>query len=453
MGFWDSMSGQQIYENFANAPGPGSLMASREDLALAESVYTERETQIRTLAASMEAGWTGDAAGAAQRGAGPLAVAHGGAAQEMATAKDLLSGQTDSFYQVKSNVTPVPPAPEEPSTFKNIITLGGAKSDYEDGVAKTNAVAQANVTAMDGWTTASSYNGTMMPTDYGQLDPNAMKVGLVEPTSPPPIGPIPNSGPPKTGGGPNNHEQGPGTIGSNIIPGSGPGGGNYPGSTPGDGRTSGPPQTSGNQTGDGFPQGPGSGSKDGTTSSSFKPPTSEPGSPGWTGGPGGSGWSSGGGQGSSSGGQGGQGGQGGLNGGFGGVPGGTGSGAGGRFGGTGSGSGSGIGGSGSGSGAAGSGTGSEKSLGGGKASGAGAAGAANESTGRGGASAAGTKGTAGRSGMPGGMGGQKGEGGEEDEHQRKYVLDDDEAFQLTEAGERLVDPRTGMPLTPPVIGQ
>jgi hypothetical protein len=56
--------------------------------------------------------------------------------------------------------------------------------------------------------------------------------------------------------------------------------------------------------------------------------------------------------------------------------------------------------------------------------------------------------------MPGaGMGGQKGEGGEDDEHQRKYVLDDDEAFQLTEAGERLVDPRTGMPLTPPVIGQ
>ena len=462
MGFWDEMSGQQIYENFANAPGPARLVQSQQQIAKVAMVYTDRENQIRSLAASMEEGWTGDAAGAAQRGAGPLAVAHGGAAQEMTTANDLLSRQTESFYQVKSSVSPVPPAPEEPSTFKNIITFGGANSDYEAGVAKTNAVSQANVTAMDGWTSASSYNGTMMPTNYGQLDPNAMNIGLVEPSTPPPIGSVPHGGPPQTGG-PDGHSQGPGTggPGGDGSGTGGPGNSNIAGSGPGDGRTSGPPPTGGTrtggiQTGDGLPpRGPGSSVDDGTTSSSFRPPTDGPGSPGWTGGPSGSGWSSGGG--GQSGTSGGQGGQNGLTSGFGGFgsgPGGTGSGtgtgAGGRFGGTGSGTGTGSG-SGVGSGSGGSATGSEKSLGGGKASGAGAPG---ESVGRGGPGASGAKGAGGRSGMPGaGMGGQKGEGGEDDEHQRKYVLDDDEAFQLTEAGERLVDPRTGMPLTPPVIGQ
>jgi hypothetical protein len=74
--------------------------------------------------------------------------------------------------------------------------------------------------------------------------------------------------------------------------------------------------------------------------------------------------------------------------------------------------------------------------------------------GRGGAGTAGAKGVGGKpGGMGSGMGGHKGEGGEEEEHQRKYVMEDDDAFQLTENGERLIDPHTGLPITPPVIGQ
>ena len=33
------------------------------------------------------------------------------------------------------------------------------------------------------------------------------------------------------------------------------------------------------------------------------------------------------------------------------------------------------------------------------------------------------------------------------------MLEDDEAFQLTAEGEQLIDPTTGMPVAPPVIGQ
>jgi hypothetical protein len=417
MGFWDSMSGQEIYENFANAPGPDGLMQSQEQLAMVEAVYTERENQIRTLAASMEEGWTGDAAGAAQRGAGPLAVAHGGAAQEMATAKDLLSNQADSFYLVKSSVTPVPPAPNSPSTLDNVITLGSAQSDYEAGVAKSNAAAQVNVAAMDGWTSSSSYNGSMMPTTYGQIDPNAMNVGMTQPLTPPPVGPGPGGGDTSaTGGG-----------------------------DPGGSKSGYPRSGSRNAIGSFDPnylyQPPGTDGK--TTPVDYKPVSTDPTPPGWPGGPG---WQSGTGQGGSGGGQGSLSGTGfgAFGGGGSGSGSGSGSSAGSRLGGIGSSSGS----------SSGSAAGGEKSLGSGRGSGAAGAGAANETMGRGGAGAAGAKGAGGKpGGMGSGMGGHKGEGGEDEEHQRKYVMEDDDAFQVTENGERLIDPYTGLPITPPVIGQ
>ncbi|UKD58593.1 hypothetical protein L3Q65_18320 [Amycolatopsis sp. FU40] len=77
-----------------------------------------------------------------------------------------------------------------------------------------------------------------------------------------------------------------------------------------------------------------------------------------------------------------------------------------------------------------------------------ARGGANSAAARG---AAGAKGTPGMGGMAGGGKGGKGE--EDKEHQRKYGLDDDSAFDLTDDEDgRLRDPRTGLPPTPPTIG-
>jgi hypothetical protein len=70
------------------------------------------------------------------------------------------------------------------------------------------------------------------------------------------------------------------------------------------------------------------------------------------------------------------------------------------------------------------------------------------------ASGRGAAGARGASGM-GGMGaaGGKGKGEDDKEHQRKYGLDDDSAFSLTDDdGGKLLDPRTGLPPTPPTIG-
>lgn len=413
-----SMNGQQIYDNFANGEGPARLMGASDYLEQIEREYTQRVQQITDLAASMEEGWTGDAAGAAQRGAGPLAVAHDGASQEMATGKDLLRDQTDSFMQARWDVVPVPPEPAHPSTLKQIVTLGSAQSDYEKGKQKSQEAADHNVAVMNQWTTVSSYNGSMMPSEYPQIDPNAMNISQAEPTKP--------GGVDYPGGG-------------GVKPPGGRSGGNSGGSDSGGGtggRAPGGGQTSGNQP----PGGPAPGTPkphDGTTPGGWTPPGSavKPGGPFKPG----QGVSGSQGDGSEAGFVSGIGAA--LSGGTPGTGAGSGSG-GGRMSGAGAGAGSG-----SGTGNAG------ERLTGGRGSGAGAVGGAGEPGVRGGA--AGAKGA----GRPGGMGGggmgqgAKGAGGEDEEHQRKFVLDDDEHFQLTDDGERVVDPRTGMVPVAPVIGE
>jgi hypothetical protein len=372
--------------------------------------------RITELAGSFEEGWTGDAAGAAQRGAGPLAVEHARASEEMTSAATLLDGQVGSFGQTKNAVVPVPTPPSAPSTMQNIVTFGSASSNYENKMTETNAAARTNTIAMDGWTTESSYNETGMPKSYGALSPTTVPIALDPGSTPQPIDtPVPVGGPKASGSG-----SGDSGTGLTSVPGdTGQSGAQTP---PGGGQTPVPPSShsgSGNN-----PGGLGSGSSSGsdTTPSSVTTPG------GYTPGslnnlsftPGGSSPGSGasGGGAPSSGGQFG----GGAVGGFGSSPG-IGGAAGGNL----------AEGKGSGSAAPGAGTGAGAKPGG--VSGSGAAG------------------KPGSSGGPMGGGGQKGQGSEDEEHQRKYVIDDDSAFQLNdEDGQKVIDPRTGLPLVPPVIG-
>ncbi|SDX00392.1 hypothetical protein SAMN05421504_10224 [Amycolatopsis xylanica] len=440
MSFWDifggnvCMDGQAIYENFTSkAQGPRGLVQGSVELGKVEALYTLREQQITDLAASMEEGWTGDSSGAAQRGAGPLAVEHGRAAQEMATARNLLMDQTESFSNAQTTVVPVPKTPEEPSTFKKVITLGGAQSDYEKGVRESQEASQKNVTAMDGWTSASNYNGSMMPTEYGDLPKNTFTIERNEPKIPPiiePHWPGPGPYPGGDGDGDKNKRGKPGTIDpgkGSVDPGKDDG--RKPGDIKPPPTDTGRPPTRDERT---TPE---------DDKSKVKPPPQWPDDriPGKTGKTpgddtiGGGGWNTGGNRNLDTG---------------------TGSG---RSIGTGGGSNSGSGSAGgrlTGGGSSGAGaTGASDRLGGGRGSGAGAMGP-GEPGARGGAGARGAGGRGAGQGM-GGMGhGGRGGGEEDEEHQRKYVLEDDAAFQLTdEDGEKYVDPRTGMSPVTPVIGE
>ena len=472
MGSEECMSGKAIYQNFIDGRGTEPLMDSQRSVGMVSDLYEERVSQIKRLATSMEEGWTGNASGAAQRGAGPLAEAHHGAATEMKTAQDLLSRQTESFREARINVVDVPDLPKEPSLFKKVVSFGGAQESYEDKVEASNAANQRNVDTMNKWAIASNYNGAMMPTEYGSIDPNAVKFGVKEEKIVPPWPPKPVKWPPDPVDPPdpvekedknNDDKKTVGTGDDKKV-------GTDDDRVGIDDKVVRPPLPDRPIRLDELPprlidddgrniqpekidkpdpiKPPIGGGKDELTRPEDFTPEKPADRPGWTTGPGGLGGTGGGGQsgqGSSSG---------------------TGFGPLGGLGGSGSGAGSGSG-SGSGSGRLGSGgsvTGSASGLGGEKSLGGRGAGSASgpaEAMGRGGAAGTGAKGMgAGAAGRPGGAGGmpgmapgQKGQGGDDDEHQRKYIVDDDEAFQLTDDGERLTDPRTGMPLTPPVIGE
>ncbi|WP_027943066.1 hypothetical protein [Amycolatopsis taiwanensis] len=412
------MSAQQIYDNFINAKGPGDLTQAQVHLVKVMSTYQDRAQQITSLAASMEEGWSGDASQAAQGSAARLSIAHDKAAMHMVEASQLIDAQSQAFYDTKNRVVPVPEVPKAPSFVDTVITMGSANTTYQTKVEESLAAGRQNVQAMDGWTTTSNDNGARMPSSYGNLDPGALNVSMTSPSSAPSVGGGGAATIPGGGGGATGH---------------GPGGGGY---APGGGGYSPPAGTGTPQFG--LPP------NQNTSAQGYVPPpvTRTPSFPGPISGPNGGpprggldGWPP-------------------VSGTLGpdttdGYRSGTGSPRGGPGGGPGGGS------AGRGADRLYGGAPGEKGIGAGNRVGAGAPGSPNGpgggSAGRAGSAPAGAAGRPGASGMGGAHGG-KGNGEEDAEHQRKYILDDDEAFQLTAEGERLVDPVTGLPVTPPVIG-
>ncbi|MDI5977330.1 hypothetical protein QDK53_14050, partial [Amycolatopsis magusensis] len=176
------MNAQEIYENFARARGPEDLEAAQEALHSVAAEYQVLAQEIANVAAAFEQGWTGDASGAAERGAGPLTVQHAEASEALNLAQDLLRRQVESFWMAKNSVEPVPPVPAAPSTITNVITLGSAGAGYEQFVTEAGAAAQRNVAAMELWVDHSAYNTTMMPTTYGEISPPEVSISLAEGT-------------------------------------------------------------------------------------------------------------------------------------------------------------------------------------------------------------------------------------------------------------------------------
>jgi hypothetical protein len=410
-----TIDAHQIWKKINEGPGSGSLHNGAVTASTLHDRYSDRLSRIEQLSREMESAWTGDAGAAANTGAEPLLVWTEDSMQNLEYSKSGMSGQAQAFDVVLPKVQEVPEKPPE-SGFLNDVTPW--ETDTDRAIADYNARAQANVDAFNAYFQASQQNAEQMPTynevdgEFGDIsvddsggdddgkgggDRNAPPGGTPPGTSlPPPGSNIPPGGtvPPGGGGIP------PG--GGSVPPGGDVPGGNW--NVPGDGgRIPGP---------GGFPGGgdytPGENYRppnwDSTGSSSYTPPSSKvpsaefapgshiPGSGFGGGAGGGGGFGPGGGAGS-------MGGVGAVGGAFG--PGGSGA-----TGGFGPGGGSGS----------------------GSASGAvppgGGAGAA-----RGGAAAAGAAGAAGRGmgGMMGGMGGagRGGQGSDDDEHQSKYLIQED----------------------------
>lgn len=162
------MTGDDIYRNFHEGKGPGGLNEAAEIVHGIAETYGKRATQIRMLVARMESAWQGDAAGAAYRGAGPLAVEHEMSSTALSTAQDLTCRQAGSFSEAKGRVVPVPPKPELTNPLV-VLSNPFAVDDFERQVDEYSAAAQNNVDVMNGYSGASKYNTVNLPTSYGKL--------------------------------------------------------------------------------------------------------------------------------------------------------------------------------------------------------------------------------------------------------------------------------------------
>ncbi len=258
------MTGEQIYQNFYSGTGDDGqgLSRSATQVNVVAQTYEERARSIIRLTERMEASWQGPAAGAARRGAGPLAVEHMLAAPEIDRAQQAINDQVTAFNNAKATVTWVPPAPKKPSLWDNISTLGGAGDSYESQMNQVNAANDTNVAAMSGYESASEAARNRMPSFATNLVADEAKVGVVAPTPPPPPNTVqpPPSGtrpPGRTTTTPPGTSTPPGT--GNPLPGTtdgvtGPGVQNQPAPTGQQNQT--PGITTPGQAGPGFPGGP-----------------------------------------------------------------------------------------------------------------------------------------------------------------------------------------------------
>lgn len=460
------MTGQQIYDNFKRARGTESMETVRDELDEMRRNYEDLSHRFVKVGAKIEDGWTGDAADVAQRGVSPLAVEHASAAAEMGNTVTTLDNQVKAFHKARNDVVPVPPKPESPPSM---VELGGsfvvesiagddAMNTYMDKMIDHLKASEHNKQVMEEWNSACSANSSL-PDDYGSMDKLDVNISMVDQST--------TAGPAGSVGG----------VGG-ISPGGGGGGYNAPGyygggSASGYGGVSGtvtpPPSGGGNYVAPAASYSPGgggnygdAGGQYGDLGGSYNDIGGQHGDVGGQrgdlGGEYGDGstsaqWASSAGSYSD--------GYGGAGRGFGGYGAGgygssgysTGSyGAGGYSSGGYSSGGYSSGGYGGSAYGAGSGSASGSRVSSGRVTGAAPTSATTSSSygTTAGGSSSGSRGM-GRP-MMGGMGG-RGQGGDDEEHERKYVEDDDSMFELAEDGERLVDPRTGMPVAPDVIGE
>ncbi len=171
------MSGDEIYRNFQDGPGPRGLATSADHVNDLVGRYQGRVDRMLRLRARLEAAWEGSAADAADRGVAPLVIEHGLAGRALYVAQDLTSRQVGSFDEARNAVVPVPPVPGGVDALV-MFTDPDSAGSYFTQVALHHEAAQHNVDVMNGYTGASRYNSDGQPTSYGQLADDLSGIGI-----------------------------------------------------------------------------------------------------------------------------------------------------------------------------------------------------------------------------------------------------------------------------------
>ncbi|MER7114821.1 hypothetical protein ABT332_10055 [Saccharomonospora azurea] len=160
------LDAHQIYQQLRAGDSGSSLMMGRESAGTLKNNFAQRVSQMDTLAKRMDEAWQGDSAEAAKAGAHPLKQWLQDSEVKLHESDNTMSSQLDAYSTVLSQVQPVPAQPPE-SSFLNDITPW--TTDTDRAIQQYNAMAQANVEAYNAYYSVSNANGHSMP-QYTTVD-------------------------------------------------------------------------------------------------------------------------------------------------------------------------------------------------------------------------------------------------------------------------------------------
>ncbi|OLR89788.1 hypothetical protein [Actinokineospora bangkokensis] len=170
------MSGSQIYANFRAGSTEANLRAL-EDLRAVVDEYEAHAAEVRRMTSSMEGGWSGEAAGAAQRGAAPLAVEHEVSGPDIRQAGYAVEAQAAMFRVTGATVVPVPSKPQEPGWLSSVLT--DADETYERQLGAYDEANAINAAAMERYEETTRAYLAELPVTYGTLRPDEASIAVV----------------------------------------------------------------------------------------------------------------------------------------------------------------------------------------------------------------------------------------------------------------------------------
>ncbi|MCG8915296.1 hypothetical protein L6E12_05755, partial [Actinokineospora sp. PR83] len=175
------MTGDDIYRNFHEAPGSGSLHRSADGLREVAGQYDVNVDHLIALVAQMEGCWTGEAAGAAHRAAGPLSVRHEAGVPVVEGLRGVATQQAGAFEAAKRAVVEVPPLPAFSLNPLDHIWPADGKPYFQkvvDHVVANNT----NVQVMRNYEANTAHTSATIPAALGQLSGDGTPLSLREPT-------------------------------------------------------------------------------------------------------------------------------------------------------------------------------------------------------------------------------------------------------------------------------
>ncbi|WP_103350647.1 hypothetical protein [Amycolatopsis sp. CA-128772] len=157
---------QQVVDFLKSGDGPGSLFESSRTAEEMAAKHVEARDMMARLQSAMSEAWTGNAAGQAQAGAGPLLAASEVSAVHLSAAREALVTQGSDYADLKNKVGDGPgPQPGEDFLSRHLPML----TNKDEEIAGWNAKAQEVVQHYGTYFGQSGDNTAGLPSDYGDL--------------------------------------------------------------------------------------------------------------------------------------------------------------------------------------------------------------------------------------------------------------------------------------------